>query len=118
MGRRAIRATAASIGLAAAMGGWLVAHDEAPAASQPVPETAVRGEVVDARAPATAGDRWAVEHPDPGLYVVTAPGRVEVQSWDAAADVQVVPLAHGRTEVRFDAGDVPVDTAFTFVTRG
>ena len=115
MGRRAIRATAVSFGLAAAMGGWFVAHDEAPAASQPAPEPSVRGEVVDAMAPATAGDGWTVEHPDPGLYVVTAPGQVEVESWDAAADVQVVPLAHGRTEVRFDVGDVPVDTAFTFL---
>lgn len=117
MGWRPIRATVAGLGLVAVLGGWFIASDETPAASEPVPGPVVRGEILDPLAPASAGDGWEVEHHEPGLYVVTAPGRVEVQSWDAAADVQVVPLAGDRTEVRFDSGDVPIDTAFTFLAR-
>ena len=118
MGRRPIRVLLSGVGLAAVLGGWFVAGDEAPAASQPTPRAVVRGEVVDPAAPVSGGEGWQVEHLEPGLYVVTASGRVEVQSWDAAADVQVVPLAGDKAEVRFDVADTPIDTSVTFLAQG
>lgn len=60
------------------------------------------------------GESWRAEHPEPGVYRIAIQADVDVQDWDGAARVTVVPLGAGQTEVRFALDGIPTDTAFTF----
>lgn len=87
------------------------------AASGPERTAVVRGDVSAAGAlSAPAG--WRAVHVDTGRYRLAGPAGeadVDVSMWNAAADVTIVPLGGGDTEVRFQQGGLPLDTDFTFV---
>jgi hypothetical protein len=87
-------------------------------ASQPVAHAVVHGAVDAEGAPTVAPDGWRVAHPAPGRYVVRVRAdraSLDVRLWDEVADVTVLPLGRGATEVRFARAGRPVDTAFGFV---
>lgn len=62
-----------------------------------------------------AGDAWGppVERVDVGRYRLPL-AQVEVVTWDGLADVVVVPVDEGTTEVRFLRAGVPVDAGFAY----
>jgi hypothetical protein len=94
-----------------------VLWDDGTAASQPVRPTVVHGEV-GPDGQSSQPDAWRVAHRSTGIYRIHLPGdrvRLDVVSWDAVADVTIVPLGHGTNEVRFSLDAQAVDTAFAFV---
>jgi hypothetical protein len=62
-----------------------------------------------------AGDAWGapVERIDVGRYRLPLEA-VEVVTWDGVADVVVVPVGPGATEVRFARRGLPVDAGFAY----
>lgn len=102
------------VALGAAMAGMVQAGG---AASGPERTAVVRGDVSSTGAlSAPAG--WRAVHLDTGRYRLAGPAEeadVDVSMWHAAADVTIVPLGDGATEVRFQQGGLPLDTDFTFV---
>lgn len=87
------------------------------AASGPERSAVVRGDVSAAGAlSAPAG--WRAVHLDTGRYRLEGPAEeaeLDVSMWTAAADVAILPLGDGATEVRFRVDGLPIDTDFTFV---
>lgn len=84
--------------------------------------TAVVHGGVSATGAVTAPAGWRAVHLDTGRYRVQAPSDeadLDVATWDAAADVVIVPLGDGATEVRIrgDRGAVDADFAFTAIVR-
>jgi hypothetical protein len=78
--------------------------------------TVVHGDVAAAEPVAHAD--WQVTHLSTGVYrihVAQPQAQLDVPSWDAVADVTIIPVGHGTNEVRFSHGGELVDTAFTFV---
>ena len=87
-------------------------------AGEATPQTVVRGEVAATGAPMSGAERWHVERTAPGTYRVDLSdgrGSLEVAAWDEVADVTVLPLADGDSEIRFSLDRRPIDTAFSFV---
>jgi hypothetical protein len=65
----------------------------------------------------SGADGWRVVHDEPGRYRLEFDGtdpRVEIERWDAVADVTVVPLGDGAGMIRFTNDTGPVDTSFSF----
>jgi hypothetical protein len=88
------------------------------AASQPARPTVVHGEVGPSGEASPPQGSWRVVHPSAGTYRIHLPDhdvKLDVASWDAVADLTIVPLGHGSSEVRFRLDGQPVDTAFAFV---
>jgi hypothetical protein len=95
-----------------------VLWDDGTAASQPVRPAVVHGEVGPDGQSSSQPDAWQVAHRTTGIYQIHLPERrvrLDVPSWDAVADVTIVPLGGGTNEVRFSLDGQAVDTAFAFV---
>jgi hypothetical protein len=96
--------------------GWVVAvagRSDASATSR----TDVVSGMVEADGAAVLPAGWSVTHPAPGYYVVRSPGgadALEVETWDAAAEVSTGPIGDGAVEIRFVGGGQPVDSRFTW----
>ena len=85
-------------------------------AATPEATTVVHGGV-SATGDLTAPDGWRAVHLDTGRYRIDAPSEeadLDVPTWDTAADVVIVPLGGGDTEVRFESDGRPVDADFAF----
>lgn len=102
------------VALGAALAGTAQAGGAAP---DPGRTAVVRGEVSAAGA-LSAPTGWRADHLDTGRYRLAAPADeadVDVPIWNAAADVTIVPLGAGATEIRFRRGGSPLDVDFSFV---
>jgi hypothetical protein len=63
---------------------------------------------------------WTVAHVFPGVYRVAGPpaGTVlDVPLWDQPADVAIVPVGGGVSDIRYILNGQPVDTRFLFTAR-
>jgi hypothetical protein len=88
------------------------------AESQPARPTVVHGEVGPGGERSAPQSSWQVVHRSTGTYRIHLPDhdvKLDVSTWDAVADLTIVPLGHGSNEVRFRLDGQPVDTAFAFV---
>ena len=86
-------------------------------ASSPQHTRTIDGGVHADGTPAAVPPDWVVVHPSPGVYrlVTSLPAvDLDVPRWDAVADVTIVPMGEGDTEIRFAEHGVPVDTGFSF----
>lgn len=88
------------------------------ASSQPANHSVVRADVAATGQALDPADGWVVEHLAEGVYRIALADEqvsIDIPSWDAVADVAVLPQGDGTNVVRFTHGATPVDTAFTFV---
>jgi hypothetical protein len=86
------------------------------ASSRGAHPTVVHGEVGSAEP--VAHDGWSVTHVSTGIYrihLARPQVQLDVPSWDAVADVTIIPVGHGTNEVRFSHRGGLLDTPFTFV---
>lgn len=116
MGRRRPHLLFAGVAVLAAVLGGTDA-----ASSSPGPSSVIRAEVTATGHPVEPAAGWRVRRLTVGVYRVTVPGEdivLDVPLWDAVAEVTVLPLGRGATEIRFALDGRPVDTAFDFVTLG
>ena len=89
----------------------------APGASQTSSSSVVRGMVRDDGAFDPSGAGWTVTHPAPGVYELAfgaSDARIELDRWDAVADVTVTPIGAGTGLILFTDATGPVDSTFSF----
>jgi hypothetical protein len=90
------------------------------AASRPAAPVVVTGSVtVDGTVTDAPG--WTVTHAFPGVYRVAGPASgvvLDVPIWAQPADVAIVPVGGGASDIRFVLDGRPVDTRFSFTARG
>lgn len=100
---------------ATVLGAALVAEPALASSSPPV--RTVDGGVRADGTPVVLPADWVVEHPTTGVYLLITPVQdlaLDVPRWDAPADVTIIPMGEGDTEIRFATGAAPVDTSFSF----
>ena len=104
------------VGASAVLGVLVPATAAARGGGSPGPVTEpVRAIVTADGLAADLAPGWGVTHPITGVYRVRGPrsAAVDVSRWDAVADLVIVPLGRGETEIRFSIAGRPVDTAFS-----
>lgn len=112
MGHRPTAVLVGAMALVAVLGTTDVASSQTTHPSVVRADVSSTGQALDP----TAG--WMVERQAVGTYrieVVDEQVTIDVPSWDAVADVTVLPQGDGASVVRFTHGAAPVDTGFTFV---